>query len=324
MERDSILYKIRRKGQVIAQHMIPDEWMCKFYSRILLKKKVDLKNPKTFNEKIQWLKIHDYPNNQLVIQGADKYRVRKYVQEKGLENILVPMIADWDNPEKINWDELPDKFVLKCNHGCAYNILCADKSSFDKEDAVKKMKKWMKEDFGAFNIETHYSKIVPHITCEEYLGECIIDYKFFCFNGEPKYIYVSSDLVHDRQAQIGFFYLDGTKMPLIRDDYAPMDIEELPPFFENMKKDAEVLCEDFPFVRVDFFVANNTYYFAELTFTPSGGMMPFNPDKYDLEWGENMDISKIQERKNIRGGYDDVVMCISRFPAVNELAREVA
>ena len=302
MERDSILYKIRRKGQVIAQHMIPDEWMCKFYSRILLKKKVDLKNPKTFNEKIQWLKIHDYPNNQLVIQGADKYRVRKYVQEKGLENILVPMIADWDNPEKINWDELPDKFVLKCNHGCAYNILCADKSSFDKEDAVKKMKKWMKEDFGAFNIETHYSKIVPHITCEEYLGECIIDYKFFCFNGEPKYIYVSSDLVHDRQAQIGFFYLDGTKMPLIRDDYAPMDIEELPPFFENMKKDAEVLCEDFPFVRVDFFVANNTYYFAELTFTPCGGMMPFNPDKYDLEWGENMDISKIQERKNIRGG----------------------
>ena len=324
MERDSILYKIRRKGQVIAQHIIPDEWMCKFYSRILLKKKVDLKNPKTFNEKIQWLKIHDYPNNQLVIQGADKYRVRKYVQEKGLENILVPMIADWDNPEKINWDELPDKFVLKCNHGCAYNILCADKSSFDKEDAVKKMKKWMKEDFGAFNIETHYSKIVPHITCEEYLGECIIDYKFFCFNGEPKYIYVSSDLVHDRQAQIGFFYLDGTKMPLIRDDYAPIDIEELPPFFENMKKDAEVLCEDFPFVRVDFFVANNTYYFAELTFTPSGGMMPFNPDKYDLEWGENMDISKIQERKNIRGGYDDVVMCISRFPAVNEVVREVA
>ena len=324
MERDSILYKVRRKGQVLAQHIMPDEWMCKFYSRILLKKKVDLKNPKTFNEKIQWLKLHDYPNNDLVIQGADKYRVRKYVEEKGLKNILVPMIADWDNPEKINWEELPDKFVLKCNHGCAYNILCADKSSFDKEDAVKKMKKWMKEDFGAFNIETHYSKIVPHITCEEYLGECIIDYKFFCFNGEPKYIYVSSDLVHDRQAQIGFFYLDGTKMPLIRDDYAPMDIEELPPFFENMKKDAELLCEDFPFVRVDFFVANNTYYFAELTFTPSGGMMPFNPDKYDLGWGENMDISKIQERKNIRGGYDNVVMCISRFPAVNELAREVA
>lgn len=292
MERDSILYKARRKCQLIAHMLLPDEIMCKFYSRILLKKKVNLKNPKTFNEKIQWLKIHDYPNNQLVIKGADKYRVREYIEEKGLGDILVPLLGDWDRPEDIAWDILPKKFVLKCNHGCAYNILCNDKSVFDKKDAIKKMKKWMNEDFGAFNIETHYSKIKPHITCEEFLGECIIDYKFFCFNGKPKYIYISSDLVHDRQAQIGFFYLDGTKMPLIRDDYAPMDIEELPVFFEDMKKAAEVLCKDFPFVRVDFFCANGTYYFAELTFTPSGGMMPFNPDKYDLEWGKLITLPK--------------------------------
>ncbi len=131
--------------------------------------------------------------------------------------------------------------------------LCSDKKSFDKADAIKKIKKWMKEDFGAFNIETHYSQIKPHITCEQYLGDCIIDYKFFCFNGKPEYIYVSSDLIHDRQAQIGFFYLDGTKMPLIRNDYAPMDIENLPKFFAEMKKAAEILCKDFPFVRVDFF-----------------------------------------------------------------------
>lgn len=297
MERDSFLYKARRQCQVIAHKIMPDEVMCKFYSRILLKKKVDLKNPQTFNEKIQWLKLHDYPTNQLVIDGADKYKVRAYVEEKGLGNILVPLIGHWDKPEDIDWDKLPDKFVLKCNHGCAYNILCNDKSTFDKEDAIKKMRKWMKEDFGAFNIETHYSKIKPHITCEEFLGDCIIDYKFFCFNGEPKYIYVSSDLIHDRQAQIGFFYLDGTKMPLIRDDYAPMGIEELPPFFEQMKEAAKVLCQDFPFVRVDFFLANDTYYFAELTFTPSGGMMPFNPDKYDLEWGKLIDLSRVRNNE---------------------------
>lgn len=297
MERDSFLYKARRQCQVIAHKIMPDEVMCKFYSRILLKKKVDLKNPQTFNEKIQWLKLHDYPTNQLVIDGADKYKVRAYVEEKGLGNILVPLIGHWDKPEDIDWDKLPEKFVLKCNHGCAYNILCNDKNTFDKEDAIKKMRKWMKEDFGAFNIETHYSKIKPHITCEEFLGDCIIDYKFFCFNGEPKYIYVSSDLIHDRQAQIGFFYLDGTKMPLIRDDYAPMDIEELPPFFDQMKEAAKVLCQDFPFVRVDFFLANDTYYFAELTFTPSGGMMPFNPDKYDLEWGKLIDLNKVRNNE---------------------------
>lgn len=296
MERDSFLYKARRKCQVIAHKIMPDETMCKFYSRILLKKKVDLKNPKTFNEKIQWLKLHDYPTNKLVINGADKYRVREYVTNKGLGDILVSMVGDWEKASDIVWDDLPDKFVLKCNHGCAYNILCGDKNTFDKEDAVRKINKWMKEDFGAFNIETHYSQIKPHITCEEYLGQCIIDYKFFCFNGEPKYIYVSSDLVHDRQAHIGFFYLDGTKMPLIRDDYSPMDINELPPFFDQMKDAAKVLCQDFPFVRVDFFLANNTYYFAELTFTPSGGMIPFNPDKYDLEWGKELDISKLMEK----------------------------
>lgn len=297
MERDSFLYKARRQCQVIAHKIMPDKVMCKFYSRILLKKKVDLKNPQTFNEKVQWLKLHDYPTNQLVIDGADKYKVRAYVEEKGLGNILVALIGHWEKPEDIEWDMLPEKFVLKCNHGCAYNILCNDKSTFDKEDAIKKMRKWMKEDFGAFNIETHYSKIKPHITCEEFLGDCIIDYKFFCFSGEPKYIYVSSDLVHDRQAQIGFFYLDGTKMPLIRDDYAPMDIEELPPFFDQMKEAARVLCQDFPFVRVDFFLANNTYYFAELTFTPSGGMMPFNPDKYDLEWGKLIDLSRVRNNE---------------------------
>ena len=296
MERNSFLYKARRKCQVIAHKIMPDETMCKFYSRILLKKKVDLKNPKTFNEKIQWLKIHDYPSNRLVIDGADKYKVRAYVEKKGLGSILVPLVGHWERPEDIDWNKLPNRFVLKCNHGCAYNIVCSDKAKLDRQSTTKTINKWLNEDFGAFNIETHYSHIKPHITCEEFLGDCIIDYKFFCFNGEPMYIYVSSDLIHDRQAHIGFFYLDGTKMPLSRDDYAPMDIEELPPFFDEMKEAARILCQDFPFVRVDFFLANDTYYFAELTFTPSGGMMPFNPDKYDLEWGKMLDISELQKR----------------------------
>lgn len=293
MERESVLYKIRRKGQVIAQRILPDEWMCKLYSMIVIKKNVNLKEPKTFNEKIQWLKIHDYPNNKLVVRGADKYRVRSYIEEKGLRNRLVPLLGHWNTPEEIDWDGLPQRFVLKCNHGCAYNILCSDKKDFDSSVAIKKIKRWMREDFGVFNIEKHYSKIKPHIICEEYLGDCIIDYKFFCFHGEPKYIYVSSNLIHDRQAQIGFFYLDGSKMPLIRDDYAPMDIENLPDFFDDMKRDAKILSHDFLFVRVDFFVANGTYYFAELTFTPGGGMMPFNPDQYDLEWGEELSIEDL-------------------------------
>lgn len=293
MERNSIFYRIRRKGQVLANKVLPDELICKIYSRILLHKRVNLKQPKTFNEKIQWMKLHYYPNNKKIIDGADKYKVRDYIKNKGLEERLVPLIGDWNDTKEIDWEKLPDKFVIKCNHGCAYNILCADKSKLDIKNTIKKLNKWMKEDFGTYNIEKHYSKIHPHIICEKYLGEHIIDYKFFCFNGEPKFIYISSDLANDRQAKIGFYNIDGTKMNLARDDYETMLIEKIPDFFKNMKKDAKILCEDFPFVRVDFFVANGKYYFAELTFTPSGGMMPFNPDHYDLDWGNLIKLPQI-------------------------------
>ena len=295
MERDSILYKIRRKGQVLAQKVVSPEVMSKFYSRIVLKKKVDLKNPKTFNEKIQWCKIHYYPNNVLVIQGADKYAVREYIKGKGLGNILVPIYGHWENPDDIDWDELPNKFVLKCNHGCAYNLLCSDKNELDKKTVVKQLKDWLREDFGTFNVELHYSKIKPRlVTCEQYLGDSITDYKFFCFNGKPQYMYVSKDFYHDRQAQVGFFYLDGSKMPLTRDDYADIESVIFPEYYDEMLQAAEILAKDFKFVRVDFFLANDTYYFAELTFSPSAGMMPFNPDEFDLEWGNLLDIGDLK------------------------------
>lgn len=297
MERETYLYKIRRKCQTLAHKILPNEFMVKLYSRIVLNKSVEIENPQTFNEKIQWYKLYYCPNEALVVKCADKYAVREYIKEKGMEGILVPMLGSWKDARDICWDKLPKQFVLKCAHGCAYNILCVDKDLFDKDKAVKQLNKWLKEDFGAFNIEPHYSKIKQRmIVCEEFLGECITDYKFFCFNGKPKFIYVSNDLIHDRQAQIGFFNLDGSKMPIEREDYTDIASVTLPSFFDEMKKAAEILCADFPFVRVDFFLANDRYYFAELTFTPSGGMMPFNPDKYDLEWGNMLDISELKKR----------------------------
>lgn len=298
MDRDSIAYRMRRRGQVAAHYLLPDEFMARFYSRIVMRKVVDLKNPQTFNEKIQWCKLHYFPNEPLVVKCADKYAVREYVVKKGLSEILVPTYGAWSSPEQINWDALPNRFVLKCSHGCAYNILCSDKSLFDHNKASRQLAKWLKEDFGAYNIELHYSKINPRmIVSEEYLGASITDFKFFCFNGEPKYIYVSYDLIHDRQAQIGFFYIDGSPMDFKRDDYAHLSCSDMPPYFEEMKKDAQILCADFPFVRVDYFALEDRYYFAELTFTPSAGMMPFNPPEYDLEWGEELDISMLLSKK---------------------------
>ena len=249
MERDTFLYNSRRKMQTLAHRFISDESMSKFYYRIVLKKKLNLENPQTFNEKLQWLKLYYFPNDSLVTQCADKYAVRYFMTNQGYEN---------------------------------------------------KLKRWMKEDFGAFNIELHYSKISPRIiTCEKYLGESITDYKFFCFNGTPKFLYVSNDLIHDRQAQIGFFYLDGSKMPLSRDDYEDISEISLPIFYDEMLHMASDLSRHFPFVRVDFFLANDTYYFAELTFTPGACMMPFNPPAIDIEWGKLLDISYLMKETGL-------------------------
>lgn len=293
MERDNVLYKIRRKCQVIAYKLFSNEVLSKFYFKIVLKEKLDLNNPKTFNEKLQWLKLYYYPNNDLIVKCTDKYTVREYIEEKGYANTLVPLLGVWDSPNDINWQELPEKFVLKCNHGCAYNLICNNKENLDKISIKKQLNTWFKEDFGAFNIELHYSKIKHHkITCEEFLGENLTDYKIFCFNGKPKCIYVSKDLIHDRQAEIGFFNLDGSKMDLERTDYKNIDKIDLPSFYNEMLDMASNLCKEFVFVRVDFFVTNDRYYFAELTFTPSACMMPFNPKQIDLEWGNLFDIEK--------------------------------
>ena len=296
MERDSFLYKARRKCQVIAHKAVSDEAMSKFYYKVVLHQKLNLDHPQTFNEKIQWMKLYYYPKNPVIVQASDKYAVREYIEKKGYGTKLVPLLGVWDRAEDIDWDKLPNRFVLKCNHGCAYNIVVPDKSKLDKQATVKQLNTWLKEDFGAFNIELHYSEIKQHrIICEEFLGESVTDYKFFCFNGKPNCIYVSTDLIHDRQAQIGFFYLDGKKMPLHRDDYTDIPEVTLPSFFDEMRAAAEVLCRDFPFVRVDFFIANDTWYFAELTFTPGAGMMPFNPKSFDLEWGKMIDLSGIRK-----------------------------
>lgn len=295
MERNSLMYKTRRKIQLIAHLLFPDVFMSKLYYRILLKKKLNLNNPKTFNEKMQWLKLYYFPENPTVIQCSDKVAVRDYVKQKGLGDILVPQWGTWDNADQIDWEALPKQFVLKCNHGCAYNILCHDKEKFDIKSAKKQLNAWIKEDFGAFNIEPHYSRIKQRkILCEKYLGACITDYKFFCFNGEPQYIYVATDMIHDRQSQMGFFYIDGKRMPMKRNEYAEIGEINHPYFFEEMRSCAKVLSRDFPFVRVDFFVFEDRYYFAELTFTPGACVMQFNPDRFDLEWGKQLDISAVR------------------------------
>ena len=293
--RDSIVYKLRRKCQVAFSYIAPKELQCKTYSRLVMHKKVDLKNPQTFNEKLQYLKIHDYPTNELVIKCADKYKVRDYVKEKGLGNYLVKLYWQGKDPKQIPWDTLPDKFVLKCNHGCAYNILVKDKSKVDRAAVEKQLQKWLKEDFGRFNCEPQYSKIERRIICEEFIEGDLKDYKFFCFNGEPKFLYVSEGLENDATAKLGFFNIDGSKPNWSRKShYTEIEKFKKPAFYDEMLKMSKKLAKDFYFVRVDIFVSGNKFYFSELTFTPGGAMMSFDPDSTDLDFGGQLNITKVK------------------------------
>ena len=211
---------------------------------------------------------------------------------------MVPLYGYFANSDDINFDLLPNRFVLKCNHGCGYNLLCDNKDSLNIKKTKSTLNKWLKEDFGVYNIEPHYSKINPRmIVCEEYLGDRITDYKFFCFNGEVKFLYVSFDFAHDNNTKIGFFNLDGTKINIERRDYKDIGNVSFPPFFNEMLNCAKLLCDEFVFVRVDFFVVNDKFYFSELTFTPCACMMPFQDQKYNKEWGEWLDISLCSKQK---------------------------
>ncbi|MBD7909417.1 glycosyl transferase [Sporosarcina sp. Sa3CUA8] len=294
MSDHSTFYKIRRKGQVLANRLTSYEFMSKVYYYIKFKKVLNLKNPSTFNEKIQWLKLRNFPYNQLVIDCTDKYEVRDYVENHGGKKYLNKLIGVWDSWEDVNWEELPNKFALKCTHGCGYNIIANDKSILNKQEVEKNIKKWMSEDFSLFNAEQHYTSIKPRIICEEHLGEDIIDYKFFCYNGKPLFFYMAQGFGHGKNERMAFYNLDGSKAPFKRKDYKEFSDEvKQPENLDEMIKISENLSKEFPFVRVDFFEVNKEVIFSEMTFTPGGGLMTIEPNEYDQIWGEWLNLESV-------------------------------
>lgn len=292
-----IAYFIRRKCQVIALRLTSPEFMSKIYFKIVLKKKLNLENPETFNEKLQWLKLYEWPNNPIAIQNGDKYEVRKYLEEKGMGEYLNDLIGVWDDVEDINWDELPQQFAMKCTHGCGYNIICDSKQDLDIKKTKKLLKRWMKEDFGKFNVELHYSKMKPRIICEKYLGGNMVDYKFFCFGGKASFMYIAQGFGKGEDEKITFFDENGKKADFRRTDYPAFEEAQLPKQYEKMKELSEKLSQDVPFVRVDWFEAEGKIYFGELTYTPCGGLMKLSPESYDKEIGKKLDISNLIDKK---------------------------
>lgn len=290
MDMIPLLYRIRRKLQVLAFDIFGPVTMSKVYFRIVLRQKLNIQEPKTFNEKIQWYKLYYCPYSKDVVTCSDKYRIRDYLLKKGLIQYAIPLIGVWKSAAEIVWDELPERFVLKCNHGCAYNIICPNKSEVDKNKVLKQLDKWMHEDFGKFNAEIHYSLIKPLIVGEEYLGDgsssFLIDYKLHCFNGKAKFVLICSDR-EGNKSNYDYYDLEWKRL-----DYSMTDLKPFPcpKSFDEMIYVAEKIAEDFPFVRVDFYEINGKPVLGELTFVPAGGLDDTLTQDADIEIGNMLEL----------------------------------
>lgn len=248
--------------------------------------KLDINNPKRFNEKIHWLKIHPQVSDGDVL--ADKYRVREFIKNTIGEKYLVPLLGVWDNADDVDFDKLPNKFALKANHGSGWNIICKDKSKLDINKARKKMRYWMKHDQYPVSREWQYKKTPHKIICEQFLEYNILDYKFFCFNGNPRFIQVDVNrFTNHRRA----FFTTNWEPALFSISYQKPEImPERPAQLEEMVYIAKKLSQNKAFIRVDLYVHDNNVFFGEITLHPGGGAEPFIPDEYDYKLGEMLKL----------------------------------
>lgn len=248
--------------------------------------KLDLKNPRTFNEKIQWIKLYD--RNPLMPKCVDKYTVRKYVEEKGCKEILNELLWQGYHPEDIPYDALPNKFVIKVTHGSTFNIICTDKSKLDKKKVIKKINKWLNMHFLPCYGEWFYGIEKPRIVVEKYLEskDGLKDYKVYCFNGEPKVIGVFSNRfgkqMYEEMYNCNWKEEEGKTSNCPNPPIKTKKPKKLHDIILYSKK----LSEDFNHVRVDFYIEDETIIFGELTFTDGSGFDKFSSKAYDEKLGD--------------------------------------
>lgn len=252
-------------------------------------KELDLETPKTFNEKLQWLKLYD--RNPEYTTMVDKYAVKEYVAEKIGDRYVIPTLGIWDRFDDIDFTKLPNQFVLKCTHDSGGIIICKDKKEFNEGIARKKLNKLLKRNYFYYGREWPYKNVKPRIIAEKYMtdesGTEPDDYKVHNFNGVPKVILVCRDRFKDSGMTEDFYSDSWEHLDVCRSAH-PNAKEESPrpAELEEMLQIARTLSKDIPFVRTDFYTINHKVYFGELTFYPASGFEPFIPQEYDSLFGE--------------------------------------
>ena len=276
---------------------LSDEQAVKLMWWVKTGKKLDLNNPRGFNEKLQWLKLYD--RDPEYSKMVDKYLVKEYVAEKIGREHIIPTYGVWDNASEIDFESLPDQFVLKCTQNSGGGMcVCPDKAALNKEKAVKDLNRALKNDLSRVTREWPYKNVKPRVIAEEYVVDhdenntygSLIDYKFHCFNGEPKFLYISTcDISEGRKGVVNMSFVDTdwNPTPFYRTDHAPVTITvKKPERFGEMKAIAEELSRGIPFVRVDMYSVNDRILFSEMTFTPGAGYGFFSPPEWEEKMGD--------------------------------------
>lgn len=277
---------------------IPDAAYLKYMYRKVMGKKLDLENPRTFNEKLQWLKLHD--RRPEYTKMVDKYEVRQYIKEKIGEEYLIPLVGGpWDKFEDIDFSKLPEQFVLKCTHDSGSVEICKDKGNFDIPLVRNRFNRALKGNFFYGGREWPYKYVKPRIIAERYISDTkggeIVDYKLHCFNGEVKLILVCVDRTCEEKKV--FYGSQWNKLPVKRPNMSSdVDISR-PRMLEHMIRIAQIFSAQIPFLRVDLYETSGRLYFGELTFFPAGGFEPFEPEEWDAIMGEWISLPELTSGK---------------------------
>lgn len=270
--------------------MISPVWNTRIVYRVKFHKRLNLKNPETLNEKISWLKLNTFYNNELVKTCADKYKVRSYIEETGCVEILNRLIGVYDSPSSIPWDKLPDSYALKYNIGAGCNLIVPDKKKINTDEAEKLIQGWFKTKPYLGYSEMQYKGIKPCIVCEEYLGDdeghFPLDYKFYCFNGKALYVMICVGREKGKP-EYHFYDREWNFVPFqsLIDPHITKP-EEIGKAFEY----ADKLSKPFPFVRTDLYIVNQKIYFGELTFSSMGGFDTDITKEADLIMGRLIEL----------------------------------
>lgn len=274
-------------------------YLCIFYRRST-GKKLNIDDPKTFNEKIQWLKLHD--RNSRYTKLVDKYDVRDFVSNVVGDEYLIPLLGVWDRLSDIDFSGLPDEFVLKSTHDSGGIVLCRDKSTLDWDAAQRKIQRRLKRNYYHNNREWPYKDVTPRIICEQLMKDNdqsdLMDYKIFCFNGVAKLIEVDLDRFTNHKRNI--YDTEWNFLPVSIKYQRDTDARiEKPAKLDEMLAVAEKLSKGIPHVRVDLYLINDRIYFGEMTFYHGSGVETFSPEAFGLEMGEWIDLSEIGVRDTV-------------------------